>query len=130
MRAKRTYRCNCSVEKCTAASARRLPPRWCTPTMCRAMASSRSGLDSSTMMKNRSKRDMMGADTATLALRGLERSYRPKTGLAAARMDARALSVAWMPALVIEMVCCSIACTHHRGVVMISASGARLTQQP
>ena len=38
-----------------------------------------------------------------------ERSYRPPTGLAAARMDVRALSVAWIPALVIEMVCCSIA---------------------
>ncbi len=35
--------------------------------------------------------------------------YRPKMGLAAARMEVRALSVAWMPALVMEMVCCSIA---------------------
>jgi len=29
--------------------------------------------------------------------------------LAAARIEVRALSVAWMPALVMEMVCCSIA---------------------
>ena len=36
-------------------------------------------------------------------------SYRPPMGLAAAKMEVRALSVALTPALVMEMVCCSMA---------------------
>ena len=45
----------------------------------------------------------------TLALSGFVLSYLPKTGLAAARMEVRALRVAWMPALVMLIVCCSMA---------------------
>lgn len=36
------------------------------------------------------------------------RLYRPKRGLAAARMEVRALRVVVIPALAIETVCCSI----------------------
>lgn len=35
--------------------------------------------------------------------------YLPEIGFAAARMEVRALRVALTPALVMEMVCCSIA---------------------
>lgn len=56
-----------------------------------------TGLHSSRMTKKRSNLLMMAALTATLALRVLVRSYRPNTGLAAARMLVRAFSVAWMP---------------------------------
>lgn len=34
--------------------------------------------------------------------------YRPNSGLAAHSRDTRAFSVVWMPALEMEMVCCSI----------------------
>ena len=44
-----------------------------------------------------------------LCLKGLLFSYLPPIGLAAARMLALALRVAFTPALVIEIVCCSIA---------------------
>ena len=52
---------------------------------------------------------MMGAEMSILYLRDLVRSYLPLFGLAAARIEVRALSVAWIPALAIEMVYCSIA---------------------
>eukprot|EP00965_Chrysotila_dentata_P050560 1675823-Pleurochrysis_carterae.AAC.2 len=41
---------------------------------------------------------------------GNEGSYEPKTGLAAATTAQRALSDAWIPALEIVTVCCSITC--------------------
>lgn len=63
---------------------------------------------SSSMMWTRSKRDMMGLGSMMLDRSGLLLSYLPPTGFAAARMDTRALSVAWMPALAIEMLCCSM----------------------
>ena len=52
---------------------------------------------------------MMGALIATFARSVCLRLYRPPMGLAAARIDVRAFKVAWMPALAIEMVCCSMA---------------------
>ena len=58
---------------------------------------------------SRAHLDRMAGGSETLYLRGLARSYRPPTGLAAASTDARALSVAWMPALAMLIVCCSIA---------------------
>lgn len=45
----------------------------------------------------------------TLNLKVLVLSYLPNTGLAAARIDALAFKVAWIPALAIEIVYCSIA---------------------
>ena len=45
----------------------------------------------------------------TFYLRVLDRSYLPSTGFAAARIEVLAFSVAWMPALVMEIVCCSMA---------------------
>lgn len=92
-----------------------------------------TSLQSSTRMKKRSNRDMMGAvrlmfcwgkaktqldsnntgvDQFVLhcvTLSDLVLSYRPPMGLAAAKMEVRALSVALTPALVMEMVCCSMA---------------------
>lgn len=44
-----------------------------------------------------------------LNFRVLDLSYLPRVGLAAARIDVLALRVAWIPALVIEIVYCSIA---------------------
>ncbi len=60
-------------------------------------------------LKKRPYRDKMAGGSETLYFSGLALSYRPPIGLAAARMEARALSVAWMPALEMEMVCCSMA---------------------
>ena len=37
-------------------------------------------------------------------------AHLPMRGLAAARIDVRALSVVVMPALAMEIVCCSITC--------------------
>lgn len=51
----------------------------------------------------------MGGLIFKLAFRVLLLSYLPIIGLAAARIEVLALSVAWMPALVIEMVYYSIA---------------------
>ena len=53
-----------------------------------------TSLHSSTKTKKRSKRDMMGADSWMFCFSGLVLSYRPPTGLAAAKMDVRAFSVA------------------------------------
>jgi hypothetical protein len=44
-----------------------------------------------------------------LTLSGLDLSYRPPAGLAAARIDVRAFSVACIPAFVMLIVCCSMA---------------------
>lgn len=52
----------------------------CTPTMCLAMAWSVAGLHSSRTTKKRSKRDMMGGEMATFALRVLLRSYLSSVG--------------------------------------------------
>jgi hypothetical protein len=46
---------------------------------------------------------------STLYLRDLDLSYLPWIGLAAAKIEALALRVAWMPALAIEIVYYSIA---------------------
>lgn len=53
--------------------------------------------------------DMIGGEILTLNLNDRLLSYLPYTGLAAARIDALAFSVAWIPALANEMVYCSIA---------------------
>ena len=89
-----------------------------------------TSLQSSTSMKNRSNRDMMGAPmfrfccgcshahhitsgsahhNTLLTFSDLLLSYLPPMGLAAASMEVRALSVALTPALVMEIVCCSMA---------------------
>lgn len=48
--------------------------------------------------KKRSKRDIIGAESCILCLKGRDRSYRPPTGFAAAKIDARAFKVAFTPA--------------------------------
>ena len=78
-------------------------------TMCSAIFISSSSFFSSKITKNRSKRDMIGAEMSVLNLRVLLLSYLPHFGLAAARIEERALSVAWIPAFAIEIVYCSIA---------------------
>jgi hypothetical protein len=52
---------------------------------------------------------MIGADISKLYLNDLLLSYLPLIGLAAANILARALRVAYIPALVMEIVYCSIA---------------------
>ena len=53
-----------------------------------------TSLHSSTSMKKRSNLDMIGADMAMFCLSALLLSYRPPIGLAAARIDVLAFSVA------------------------------------
>lgn len=55
-----------------------------------------TSLHSSTRMKKRSNLDMMGAVMAMFCRSALLRSYRPLIGLAAARIEARAFSVAYI----------------------------------
>ena len=52
---------------------------------------------------------MIGAEMLIFCFKGLDLSYRPKRGLAAAKILVLALSVAWTPALAMDMVCCYIA---------------------
>lgn len=61
------------------------------------------------MTKNKSNLDMIGGEIFTLYFKGRDLSYLPKVGLAAARIEVLALSVAWMPAFAIEIVYCSMA---------------------
>mmetsp|Transcript_19489 Transcript_19489/g.42049 ORF Transcript_19489/g.42049 Transcript_19489/m.42049 type:complete len:287 (+) Transcript_19489:1953-2813(+) len=60
------------------------------------------------MMKSKSKRERRESGIAMFCIGGNEGSYEPKTGLAAATTAQRALSDAWIPALEIVTVCCSI----------------------
>ncbi len=61
------------------------------------------------MMKKRSNLDMIGGEMSTLYLSDLPALYLPNRGLAAARIEVLALRVAWIPALAIEIVYCSMA---------------------
>jgi hypothetical protein len=61
------------------------------------------------MRKKMSNLDMIGAEILRLYLKVLVLSYLPYTGLAAARIEALAFKVAWIPALAMEIVCYSIA---------------------
>jgi len=63
-------------------------------TMCLAIFKSSTSFFSSKITKNRSKRDIIGGEMLTLYLSDFARSYLPKTGLAAARIEVLALSVA------------------------------------
>jgi hypothetical protein len=78
-------------------------------TICFAIAKSSSSFFSSKMTKKRSNLDMIGGEISTFHLRDLVLSYLPLRGLAAAKIDDLAFKVAWMPALAIEIVYCSIA---------------------
>jgi len=51
----------------------------------------------------------MGGEISTFHLKDLVLSYLPLNGFAAAKIDDLAFNVAWMPALAIEIVYCSIA---------------------
>ncbi len=52
---------------------------------------------------------MIGGEMLIFFRRDCDLSYRPKIGLAAARILVLAWRVAWIPALAIEIVCCSMA---------------------
>lgn len=52
---------------------------------------------------------MIGADILMLFFRDFDLSYRPYTGFAAAKILVLAFSVAYTPALAIDIVCCYIA---------------------
>jgi len=78
-------------------------------TICSARWRSTDSLHSSRITKKRSNLDMIGALMLMLARSVVLRLYRPPTGLAAARILVRAFKVACIPALAMEMVCCSMA---------------------
>jgi hypothetical protein len=61
------------------------------------------------MMKKRSNLDMIGAEISTLNFKLLPLSYLPSLGLHAASIEVLAFRVAWIPALAIDMVYCSMA---------------------
>lgn len=58
----------------------------------------RTSLHSSTNTKNKSKRDIIGAERETFCCRDFARSYRPPIGFAAAKIDVLAFNVARTPA--------------------------------
>ena len=62
--------------------------------MCEASAKSTNSLHSSTTTKNKSNRDMMGADMSMLYFKDLDLSYLPKRGFAAAKIEVLALRLA------------------------------------
>jgi hypothetical protein len=62
--------------------------------MCLAIARSSTSFFSSKITKKRSNLDMIGGEILTFYLRGRDLSYLPKVGLAAAKIDVLALSVA------------------------------------
>ncbi len=68
-----------------------------------------TSFESSKTMKNKSNLDINGADIFKLNFKVLDLSYLPNTGLAAAKIEALAFKVAWIPALAMEIVYCSIA---------------------
>lgn len=78
-------------------------------TMWWAIWKSSSSRFSSKITKNRSNLDMIGGEMSTLNLRFFDLSYLPLIGFAAAKIEALALRVAWIPAFAIEIVCYSIA---------------------
>ena len=100
------------------------------PTMCSARWRSTDSLHSSRMTKKRSKRDIIGALILTFALSVVFRLYLPPTGFAAARMLVRAFRVAWMPALAMEMVCCSMASWMATWSDMSILSNSSMAQMP
>ena len=65
-------------------------------------------LHSSTITKNKSNLLIIGALISIFIFNGLVLSYLPKTGLAAAKILVLVIKVAWIPALAILIVCCSI----------------------
>ncbi|KAH3665076.1 hypothetical protein OGATHE_003891 [Ogataea polymorpha] len=78
------------------------------PAMCRASCVS---IFSSTLSKiryTRSKRDRSGGGRSMFFVTGRFGLYLDSIGLAEARMEVLALSVVIIPALAIEIVCCSI----------------------
>ena len=103
------YRFIFSMEMAASTcSSRPRPPIWM-PMTWRAMRSSRPRSCSSRTMKIMSKRDRMVVWKSMFSPGVLRSSYRPKIGFAAASTEVRAFRIVVMPALAIEMVCCSIA---------------------
>jgi len=80
----------------------------CTCVTCWASRSS-SSLDGRSRIKNkRSKRDSRAAGKLMFSTGDILVLYRPYKGLAAARIEVRAFKVVEIPALEIEIVCCSM----------------------
>ena len=75
-------------------------------------------------------RDKMGSDSSTFSAKVREESYRPPMGFAAAMTEHLACSCVTMPALLMEMLCCSIACvapsTGHDHMVAMGGELRRL----
>ena len=73
---------------------------------------------------------MIGIVMSTFAFRVFVRSYLPCLGFAAARIAVRALRLAWMPALVMDIVCCSIASWIATWSVASILSNSSMQQMP
>ena len=73
------------------------------------MAMSICSQQSSVMTKKISNLDISGGESLMLDLRFFVLSYLPMIGFIAANIEHLALSVACMPALVMDIVCCSMA---------------------
>mmetsp|Transcript_26253 Transcript_26253/g.84784 ORF Transcript_26253/g.84784 Transcript_26253/m.84784 type:complete len:269 (-) Transcript_26253:732-1538(-) len=79
----------------------------------------------SRMVKSRSKRERSESGMPMLAMGVRFRLYEPKTGLAAATTEQRALSEACMPALAMVTVCCSItSCSATRSASIILSNSS------
>mmetsp|Transcript_32058 Transcript_32058/g.83971 ORF Transcript_32058/g.83971 Transcript_32058/m.83971 type:complete len:274 (+) Transcript_32058:976-1797(+) len=83
--------------------------RWWFPTTNFASRSSDTGSTTSFTTQRMSNREMMGSVRSTFCANVSDDWYFPLMGLAAAMTAHRAWSEVTMPALEIEMVCCSIA---------------------
>mmetsp|Transcript_17064 Transcript_17064/g.36942 ORF Transcript_17064/g.36942 Transcript_17064/m.36942 type:complete len:438 (+) Transcript_17064:770-2083(+) len=79
----------------------------CRSTWCE-MRRSLSASFLSRMTKSKSKRESSESGIAIFCIGGMLGLYEPKMGLAAATTAQRALSEAWIPALEMVTVCCSI----------------------
>ena len=82
---------------------------WCESTTNSASRSSSIGFASSFTMHTESKRERIGSERSTFSANESDASYRDPFGLAAAMTAQRACSVAVIPALAMEIDCCSIA---------------------
>mmetsp|Transcript_51737 Transcript_51737/g.172663 ORF Transcript_51737/g.172663 Transcript_51737/m.172663 type:complete len:270 (-) Transcript_51737:1239-2048(-) len=83
--------------------------RRCDPTTNSARRSSSMGSTVSLTTQMQSKRERIGSVRSTFSVKESDGSYVPLSGFAAAMTAQRACSVAMMPALEMEMDCCSIA---------------------
>lgn len=103
---------------------------WCIDTINSLKFLSDYSFVSSQMIKYKSKRDMIGGEMLMFFLSDWVLSYRPKIGLAAARMLVLAWRVAWIPAFAMEIVCCYMASWIATWSLMSILSNSSMQQMP